>query len=67
MIRVEGYSHLYRDDKTGAIVNTNSSDYNQRLVSIKNNQIQKNELDRMRSDINELKDLMKALLEKKTS
>ena len=65
MIRVEGYSHLYRDEKTGAIVNTNSSDYNQRLVSIKNNQIQKNELDRMRSDINELKDLMKALLEKK--
>jgi len=67
MIRVEGYSHLYRDDKTGAIVNTNSSDYNQRLISIKNNQVQKNELDRMRSDINELKDLMKALLEKKTS
>jgi len=67
MIRVEGYSHLYRDEKTGAIVNTNSSDYNQRLVSIKNNQVQKNELDRMRSDINELKDLMKALLEKKTS
>ena len=65
MIRVEGYSHLYRDEKTGAIVNTNSSDYNQRLISIKNNQVQKNELDRMRSDINELKDLMKALLEKK--
>ena len=65
MIKVEGYSNLYRDEESGAIVNTNSSDYNQRLVSIKNNQIQKNELDRMRSDINELKDLMKALLEKK--
>jgi len=67
MIKVEGYSNLYRDEESGAIVNTNSSDYNQRLVSIKNNQVQKNELDRMRSDINELKDLMKALLEKKTS
>ena len=67
MIKVEGYSNLYRDEESGAIVNTNSSDYNQRLVSIKNNQIQKNELDRMRSDINELKDLMKALLEKTTS
>ena len=67
MIKVEGYSNLYRDEESGAIVNTNSSDYNQRLVSIKNNQVQKNELDRMRSDINELKDLMKALLEKTTS
>tara|TARA_B100001250_G_C19795402_1_gene788488 strand:- start:496 stop:699 length:204 start_codon:yes stop_codon:yes gene_type:complete len=67
MIKVEGYSNLYRDEKSGAIVNSNDSDYNKRLMHIKQNRIQKNQLDQMRSDIDELKDLMKALLEKTTS
>ena len=67
MIRVEGYTDLYRDEKSGAIVNSNNSEYNRRLTSIKRNQIKKSELDQMRSDIDELKDLMKALLEKTTN
>ena len=67
MIRVDGYSNLYRDEKSGAIVNTNDSDYNKRLTSIKRNKIRRSEFDQMRSDIDELKDLMKALLEKTTN
>lgn len=67
MIKVEGYTDLYRDEKSGAIVNSNNSEYNRRLTSIKRNQIKKSELDQMRSDIDELKDLMKALLEKTTN
>tara|TARA_B100000902_G_scaffold248051_1_gene234743 strand:- start:1115 stop:1318 length:204 start_codon:yes stop_codon:yes gene_type:complete len=67
MIKVQGYSNLYRDEKSGAIVNSNVSDYKRRLTFIKQDRIRKNELDQMKSDINELKDLMKALLEKTTS
>jgi len=66
MIRVEGYSNLYRDEKTGAIVNYNTLDYNRRLNSISSFDNQKNEMDRMKEDINELKGLLKVLLEKST-
>ena len=41
MIKVEGHSQLYRDEKTGAIIN------------------------KMREDIDELKGLLRQLLEKK--
>ena len=66
MIRVEGYPNLYRDEKTGAIVNHNTSDYTRRLKSISSFENQKNEIDRMREDIDELKDLLKTLLKKST-
>tara|TARA_B100001250_G_scaffold191586_1_gene164659 strand:- start:1005 stop:1208 length:204 start_codon:yes stop_codon:yes gene_type:complete len=66
MIKVEGYSNLYRDEKSGAIVNHNTLDYNRRLNSISSFNNQKNEMDRMKEDINELKGLLKVLLEKST-
>tara|TARA_R100000742_G_C4271504_1_gene90458 strand:+ start:730 stop:933 length:204 start_codon:yes stop_codon:yes gene_type:complete len=66
MIKVDGYPNLYRDEKTGAIVNHNTSDYNRRLKSISSFEKQKNEMDRMREDIDELKDLLKTLLKKST-
>ena len=34
MIKVEGHSNLYRDDNTGAIINTDSAGYNQYVNSI---------------------------------
>ena len=34
MIRVEGYPNLYRDEKTGAIINHDNSSYNVRLKTI---------------------------------
>ena len=66
MIRVEGYPNLYRDEKTGAIINHDNSSYNVRLKTITSLENEKNELKRMRDDIDELKDLLKALLEKST-
>ena len=66
MIRVEGYPNLYRDEKTGAIINHDNSSYNVRLKTITSLENEKNELKKMRDDIDELKDLLKALLEKST-
>tara|TARA_B100001250_G_C19579480_1_gene691349 strand:- start:207 stop:404 length:198 start_codon:yes stop_codon:yes gene_type:complete len=62
MIKVKGYPHLYRDENTGAIINHSHQDYNSRLQTISNSEKEKNELKRMRDDIDELKDLIKQLL-----
>ena len=61
MQRVEGHSHLYRDENTGAIINTNSSQYKQRLKSISVINSDKNELNRLREEIDELKLLIRQL------
>lgn len=62
MIKVEGYSHLYRDEKTGAIINNDTTGYRSRLNAIQSSDKQENELKKMREDIDELKDLLKAFL-----
>jgi hypothetical protein len=62
MIRVEGHQNLYRDEKSGAIVNCDSSAYNQYLNSLSIRDTQKRELDEMRNDIDEIKSLLKELL-----
>ena len=60
---------LQRDSSTGAVINTNNSLYQNRLRQIKNTQIEeeekqdlKQELDTLKSDVNEIKDLLKSLL-----
>ena len=65
MIKVDGHSHLYRDEKTGAIINRNNTEYQNRLRKIKSTETQKEDLNKMREDIDELKNLLKQLLEKK--
>lgn len=62
MIRVKGYNNLYRDERSGAIVNCDSVAYNQYLNIINNRESQKKELDTIRQDINEIKSLLKELL-----
>jgi SPX domain protein involved in polyphosphate accumulation len=61
LIRVEGEKHLYRDRETGAIVNTDSSGYNQYVKMKKRRQTQKEELDTLKKDIEEIKSLLKEL------
>ena len=51
MKRVKGHSHLYRDDQSGAIINTNDKEYNQRLRTLSHSDSQKDELKKMREDI----------------
>jgi hypothetical protein len=62
MIRVKGHQNLYRDEKSGAIVNCDSAAYNQYLSSLAMRDSQKRELNEMRNDINEIKSLLKELL-----
>ena len=62
MIRVKGYTNLYRDENSGAIVNCDSVAYNQYLNIINNRESQKKELDTIRQDIDEIKSILKELL-----
>jgi len=62
MIRVKGYTNLYRDENTGAIVNCDSVAYNQYLNIINNKESQKKEIDTIKQDINEIKSLLKEIL-----
>jgi len=64
MIRVEGHKSLYRDEISGAIINCDTTAYNNYVNSIKQREIQKSELDQMKSDIDEIKSLLKQFLEK---
>mgnify|MGYP007000273455 len=49
-----------------AIINRNSMEYNQRLKVKRSANNQESELKRMREDIDELKNLLKMLVEKNT-
>ncbi len=61
MIRVDGYQNLYRDEKSGAILNNDSISYNHYLTTLSNKEIQKKELDQMKKDIDEIKSLLKTI------
>ncbi len=65
MIKVKGYSHLYRDEETGAIINTDTSGYRSRLNTIASIENEKNEIKKMKEEIDELKGLLKELVESK--
>jgi len=44
MIRVEGYKNLYRDEKSGAIINCDTTSYNQYVNSLSYKELQKQEI-----------------------
>ena len=62
MIPVEGHPNLYRDEISGAIVNCDNNSYNQYVNSLNNRQSQKRELLQMKKDIDEIKLLLKEIL-----
>ena len=64
MIRVEGHKNLYRDEKSGAIVNYDSAGYAQYKRSKHRNLSQKSEIDRLRSELDEIKRAIFELQEK---
>ena len=68
-VEIENKSHLVRDMSSKAVINTNDILYNQRLEqidNIKNKQKKKEEFEKefnaLKSDVNEIKDLLKSLL-----
>jgi hypothetical protein len=64
MIRVEGHKNLYRDEKSGAIINTDSHGYSQYKKSRNVKLTQKDEIDSMKKDIEEIKNLLRMIVEK---
>ena len=63
MIKVEGHPNLYRDPKTGAIINCDDHGYSQYVKSVETRQKQKDEIQNMKNDIDEIKSLLKILVE----
>jgi hypothetical protein len=62
MIPVEGHPNLYRDEQTGAIINCDNQSYNQYMNSLNNRKLQKIEIENIKKDIDEIKSLLKELL-----
>ncbi len=58
LIPVEGNSNLARDPKTGAIVNTNRSEYEKYIAQREAKQLDKDRLDKMESELSEIKQLL---------
>ena len=67
MIPVEGHKNLFRDERTGAIINCDNNAYKNYLEDKKRNSIKKAEFDAMKDEIKELKSLIKELASKITS
>ena len=61
LIPVEGHSNLFRDRNTGAIVNNDSSGYSQYKKMKQRRQTEREELDTLKKDIEEIKSLLKEL------
>ena len=64
MIRVEGHKNLYRDENSGAIINTDSHGYSQYKKSRNIRLTQKEEIDGMKKDIEEIKNLLRMIVER---
>ena len=64
MIPVEGYDHLYRDEKTGAIINQDDSSYQTYLQMKKKKKKDRAEIDEMKNDISEMKKMIELLVRK---
>ena len=67
MIPVEGHQNLFRDEKTGAIVNRDSNGYSQYMLQKRRNFDKQAELDEMKKESDELKSLLNELASKITS
>ena len=64
LTKVKDHPHLYRDEDTGAIINYDTVGYNTRIKKIESQKTQKEELDNMKKDIEEIKLLLKDFLNK---
>jgi chromosome condensin MukBEF ATPase and DNA-binding subunit MukB len=62
MIPVEGHPNLYRDEKTGAIINYDHQGHNQYFNIVNNRKKQKEEIDTIKKDIDEIKTMLKEIL-----
>ena len=64
LIKVKDHPHLYRDEKTGAIVNCDTVAYNNYVKRVERKNLERQELDDMKRDIEEIKSLLREFLNK---
>ena len=67
MIPVEGHKNLFRDEKTGAIINMDTSGYTNYLSDKRRNSDKQAELDEMKKELETLKLMLNELASKITS
>ncbi len=67
MIPVEGHKNLFRDERTGAIINCDTSSYNNYMSDKIRNSDRKTEMENMKKEIEELKFMLRELSSKITS
>ena len=67
MIPVEGHKNLFRDEKTGAIINMDTAGYSTYMSEKRKNSDRKAELDEMKTEIETLKSMLNDLASKITS
>jgi predicted transcriptional regulator len=68
-IKVKGHEHLIRDPKTNSIINTNMSEYKE-YISRRDSKVEENQkvqnlesdVANMKDDLNEIKNLLRSLL-----
>ena len=64
MIPVEGNKNLFRDEKTGAIINMDTAGYSTYMSDKRRNSDKQAELEEMKSEIETLKTMLKELASK---
>tara|TARA_B100000123_G_C25438686_1_gene300632 strand:+ start:101 stop:304 length:204 start_codon:yes stop_codon:yes gene_type:complete len=67
MIPVEGHKNLFRDERTGAIINCDTNSYKNYMSDKIRNSDRKTEMENMKKEIEELKLMLKELSLKITS
>ena len=63
-VKVKDSGSLYRDEESGAILNCNDAAYNNYLKMKENKMKEVSEMDKLKDDVDELKDMMKLILNK---
>jgi len=61
-IPVKGYPNLYRDDETGAIINCDSTGYDQYMIAKNRKNSQRKEIDELKKDVGEIKSILQEIL-----
>ena len=64
MIPIKDNKNLFRDEKSGAVINTDTNGYAQYKKMRSNKQSQREEIDKMKEDIEEIKYLLQQIASK---
>ena len=63
-VKVKDSNSLYRDEESGAILNCNDTAYDNYLKMKENKMKEVSEMDKLKDDVDELKDMKKLILSK---